>query len=116
MLFALTSFVATSQVAFVRKYDWYTKKIDTAQVLATATIIYNYNNTTDIMIYLPSNTIHLLRVSEVEEDSNSAGEKFQQFKCVDSSDGHSVIVQLYDYDGAVRFIIGSDYVEYHQKK
>lgn len=112
LLLSMTTF---AQSVFVRKYDWYTQKIDTKQVYTTATVVYNYNDTTDIMVYTNTNTIHLLRVGEILEGSNSAGEKYQQIKCIDKADGHSVIVQLYDADGAVRFIIGNDYIEYHQK-
>lgn len=110
----LLSISTFAQDSFVRKYTWYTQKINTKQVSCSATVIYNYNGTNDVVLYTGAKTIHLVKISSVDTGANRVGEKFQQIECVDQSDGFPVSVQLFDKDKAVRFIIGNDYIEYHE--
>ena len=111
LFISLTSF---AQDSFIRKYTWYTKKIDTTQVKCSVTVVYNYNGTNDVVLYTGTKTIHLVRMSEITKGETTTGEKFQQIDCVDQEDGQPVSLQLFDKDGAVRFIIGNDYIEYHE--
>jgi len=106
-----------SQKTFVKKYTSYISESNGVMqpwVYSGVTVVFNANNTNDVVFYYPNNTKRTLhQVGDVEEDKTTGGQKYQIITCVDE-DGTELALQLFDNNTTMRILIAKGYyIEFH---
>lgn len=114
LLFSASMF---SQKTFVKKYTSYISESNGVMqpwVYSGVTVVFNANNTNDVVFYYPNNTKRTLhQVGDVEEDKTTGGQKYQIITCVDE-DGTELALQLFDNNTTMRILIAKGYyIEFH---
>lgn len=115
MLFAFTSFIATSQETFVYKYTSYSTNIDNvaSEMKATeVTFVFNEGTTTDIVVYGQGDEKRFYRTGGITEGKTTGGYEYQWVDCVQAKTGYKASIQL--FTNAVRIFMKGDYVEYQK--
>jgi len=102
---------------FVKKYTSYiseSKGVMQPWVNSGVTVVFNANNTNDIVFYYPNNTKRIVhQVGDVEEGKTTGGDKYQIITCVDE-DGTELALQLFDNNTTMRILIAKGYmIEFH---
>jgi len=115
LLFSASMFSQTE--TFVRKYTSYvseSKGVIQPWVNSGVTVVFNANNTSDIVFYYPNDTKRIVhQVGNVREDKTKGGDKYQIITCVDD-EGSEMAIQLFDSDNVLRILIADGYyVEFH---
>jgi hypothetical protein len=119
LIFLLTCNLNFAQDTFTRKYNTMYSKIDyklQEPIKGDITIVFNEKNTDDIVIYhKDGNIIRFHVISSVEEGENKDGLKYQLIKCIESKDGRTMILQLFE-DDTLRILIDKGYsVEFYNE-
>lgn len=112
----LLSMLSYSQETFVNKYTVYITMIDSVKsdVKPMKTVVvFNYEKTTDIVIYGPSKTILLYRIGEIIDGKSDNGSEYQLVKCIDSEKGDKYELQLFKETIRIFINDSSDYIEYY---
>jgi hypothetical protein len=115
LLFSASMFSQTE--TFVKKYTSYvseSKGVMQPWVNSGVTVVFNANNTNDIVFYYPNDTKRTVhQVGNVKEEVTTGGQKYQIIECVDE-DGTELAIQLFDSGTALRILIAKGYfVEFH---
>jgi hypothetical protein len=111
--FSFATLLCNAQKTFVEKYTSYVTNINdiTSETkIASVTIIFNAEDTTDILIYTSDSPKRLYRTGEIINGKSNGGFEYQLVNCIDSETGKQVIVQL--FKDACRVFMESDYIEY----
>jgi hypothetical protein len=103
---------ASAQEKFIRRYTTVSKSYDTIQKPLNITIVFNENETTDIVVYGLKKEKRFYKIGEVERGKTEGGYEYQYVAYIDAEDGDKVFFQI--FDTACRIFIGSEYVEYQQ--
>jgi len=116
LLFSASMFSQTE--TFVRKYTSYISEsagVMQPWVHSGVTVVFNANNTTDIVFYYPNDTKRTLhQVGNVREDKTKGGETYQIIRVIDAEDGTEMALQLFDDNTAMRILISDGYyIEFH---
>jgi hypothetical protein len=118
VLFLMLSAVSFSQT-FVKKYTSFI--CEEADVLGewketTLTVVFNEAETGDIVFYYDNGVVkRFLQIGSVNTDKNKANEGYQIIMCVDSDNGRTVAIQLFDEDDTLRAIVDKGYyIEFHK--
>ena len=118
LLFLMLSAVSFSQT-FVKKYTSFI--CEEADVLGEwketiLTVVFNEAETGDIVFYYHSGVVKRFRqIGSVNTDKTKANEGYQIIMCVDSDNGRTVAIQLFDEDDALRAIVDKGYyIEFHK--
>jgi len=103
---------------FVRKYTSYISEsagVMQPWVHSGVTVVFNANNTNDIVFYYPNDTKRTLhQVGNVREDKTKGGETYQIIRVIDAEDGTEMALQLFDDNTAMRILISDGYyIEFH---
>lgn len=115
LLLSMSMFSQTE--TFVKKYTSYISESNGVMqpwVQSGVTVVFNANNTNDIVFYYPNDTKRTMhQVGNVREDKTKAGDKYQIITCVDD-EGTELAVQLFDDGTALRILITEGYyIEFH---
>jgi hypothetical protein len=118
LLFILSTPMFSQTETFVRKYTPYvseSKGVMQPWVHTGVTVVFNANNTTDIVFYYPNDTKRTVhQVGNVREDKTKAGEPYQIIRVIDDEDGTEMALQLFDDGTTLRILIAEGYyVEFH---
>jgi hypothetical protein len=118
LLFILSTPMFSQTETFVRKYTSYvseSKGVMQPWVHTGVTVVFNTNNTTDVVFYYPNGTKRTVhQVGEVRENKTKAGEQYQIITVVDDEDGTEMALQLFDDGTTLRILIAEGYfVEFH---
>ena len=117
-LLLLSTSIFSQTETFVRKYTSYiseSKGVMQPWVHTGVTVVFNANNTTDIVFYYPNDTKRTVhQVGNVREDKTKAGEPYQIIRVIDDEDGTEMALQLFDDGTTLRILIAEGYyVEFH---
>ena len=114
----MLSAVSFSQT-FVKKYTSFI--CEEADVLGewketALTVVFNEAETGDIVFYYDSGVVKRFRqIGSVNNDKTKANEGYQIIMCVDSDNGRTVAIQLFDDDETLRAIVDKGYyIEFHK--
>jgi hypothetical protein len=117
LLFTL-SITAFAQDTFVKKYTSYiseSKGVLQPWVNLEVTVVFNANNTNDVVFYYPSGkkrTLH--QISDITEGKTENNTGYQAINCIDE-DGIEVMLQLFDGSKCLRILISKGYyIEFHK--
>lgn len=118
LLVALLLFSALtySQETFVNKYTLYMTQIDSVKSVVKpikVVLVFNYEKTTDIIIYSPNKTTLLYRTGEITNGKTDNGSEYQLIDCVDSEKGDKYELQLFKETIRIFINDSSDYIEYY---
>jgi hypothetical protein len=115
LLLSMSMFSQTE--TFVKKYTSYISESNGVMqpwVQSGVTVVFNANNTNDIVFYYPNDTKRTVhQVGNVKEDKTKGGDKYQIITCIDD-EGAELAIQLFDSGEALRILIADGYyVEFH---
>ena len=117
-LLLLSTSMFSQTETFVRKYTSYvseSKGVMQPWVHTGVTVVFNANNTTDVVFYYPNDTKRTVhQVGNVREDKTKGGDKYQIITVIDAEDGTEMALQLFDDGTTLRILIAEGYfVEFH---
>lgn len=84
---------------FVRNYTSYlvtTNNVEGEFKQGNTTVVFNENDTTNISIYLAGDKILLYSTGKVETGKTNSGQEYQLVKCINSTNGKTVSLQLFE--------------------
>jgi hypothetical protein len=99
LLLSMSIFSQEKDGPFVRKYANYVVTSNDVKgeiKQGISTVVYNEDNTTNIAIYLGNEKILLYSTGKIETGKTVSGHEYQLVKCINSVNGKSVSLQLFD--------------------
>jgi hypothetical protein len=99
LLLLSTSMFSQEEGAFVRNYTSYlvtTNNVEGEFKQGNTTVVFNENDTTNISIYLAGDKILLYSTGKVETGKTNSGQEYQLVKCINSTNGKTVSLQLFE--------------------
>ena len=112
LLLLSISVFSQEQGPFVRKYTSYlvtTNNVEGEFKQGNTTVVFNEDNTTNISIYLGGDKILLYSTGKVETGKTNGGQEYQLVKCINSTNGKTVSLQL--FEKALRIFTNDDFTD-----
>jgi hypothetical protein len=112
LLLLSMSVFSQEQGAFVRNYTSYlvtTNNVEGEFKEGNTTVVFNEDNTTNISIYLGGDKILLYSTGKVETGKTNSGQEYQLVKCINSTNGKIVSLQL--FEKVLRIFTNEDFTD-----